>query len=103
MMSGKALVEPANPTRCYEHFHMTMTEYALYDVARAWSGKTGILYFDGKKLSQQFERASKSNMYKLAGRLTKKGWFVIHSEPSRRGNGTWSPRTYKVLRHVEWC
>jgi hypothetical protein len=102
MLVSRVAVEPSTPNKCYDHFHMTMSEYALYDIARAWSATTGLLFFDGRKLSKQYQRASPSNAYKLADSLTRKGFFVIHSEPSRRPNGTWSPRTYKVLSHDAW-
>jgi hypothetical protein len=103
MLRKRIAAEPASPTKCYEHCHMTMSEYALYDIARAWSATTGILFFDGRKLSQQYQKCSKSNTYKLADSLTAKGFFVVNSEPSRRPNGTWSPRTYKVLNHDAWA
>jgi hypothetical protein len=85
-MLSKPFAAPSIPAKCYEHFHMTMTEYALYDINRAWSDRTGLLFFDGMKLSEQFQHASKSNTYKLANSLVRKGWFAPQSEPKRRGN-----------------
>jgi hypothetical protein len=57
MLGKRVAVEPTIPTKCYEHFHLTMSEYALYDVACAWSAKTGLLFFDGQKLSRQYKHA----------------------------------------------
>jgi hypothetical protein len=94
-------VRPAK--KCFAHHHMTLAEYALYDIARAWSdGGRELLFFDGPKLARQFEKAGKDHMYKLRDSLLEKGWLVPVGDKSRRSNGHWGPGTYRVLSHDEY-
>jgi hypothetical protein len=89
--------------KCHSHFHMTMAEHALYDIAMAWTdhGKKPF-FFDGPKLARQFSEGSKNNMYWLEASLVRKGWLVLEVEKSRRTNGHWSSRTYTALTHDGW-
>ena len=91
------------PSKCYAHNHLTMNEYALWDVARSLSYGDGVLYFNGRNIAARFKGADKSTMYRLAKSLLDQGWFVVLKDTTRRRDGTWSPRQYRVLSHAEWA
>jgi hypothetical protein len=90
-------------TKCFANLHMRPEEYALWDVTRSLSHKTGILYFDGRELAKLFDGTAKNRIYRAAKSLVKKGWYKVLS-PARRDErtGWFSPARYRVLSPEEW-
>ncbi len=87
---------------CFAHRHMTGNEYALYDVARSKSKKTGILIFSSRQMANDFEGMSKSTAHRIAQSLIDKGWFIPdESLVGNKPSGT-SAR-YRVLSHEQWA
>jgi hypothetical protein len=96
-----------SPKQCYPHFHMTATEYAIYDVCRALSGKhDGILFFSGPRLAKRFRSMSKNTPYTALKSLLDMKWFEPQGEPGSRkdeSTGKHLATRYKVLTHEEWA
>jgi hypothetical protein len=68
---------------------MRTTEYALWNLCRSLSHKTGVLYFDGELFATHFENTGKNKIYNAAKGLVKNGWFKPLVERSRTKMGTW--------------
>lgn len=93
---------PDTQPKCdHAHYHLTPQEHALWDISRAWSSKSGLLYFDGTKLAGQYRAWSRSQVYKLRDSLIELGWFQEVKKPRKNGNN-WTAGTYHVLTHDEY-
>src|ERR1700749_1565939 len=88
---------------CYPHYHMTAQEYGFYDVCRSLSFRTKVLYFNGPGIAARFRAMSKGTPYNLARSLEASGCLVLWKDRSRRRNGSFPPRQYRVLDHEEWA
>jgi len=89
--------------KCYAHFHMTATQYAVWDVCRSLSHENGILYFNAPGIADRFESMGKNYPYQIAEELECKGFFKLLKPSARRKDGTFTPRQYRVLSHDEWA
>jgi hypothetical protein len=88
---------------CYERQHMTPAEYGLWEYARTVSHASGVFYLDCRKTQAEFSGTSKSTIYRLAGSLQQKGFFVLLREPQRTARGTKTAKEYRPLSHEEWA
>jgi hypothetical protein len=90
-------------TPCFAHHHLKPAEYGLLHLCRTLAGKSGILYFDGRKMAARFSGVSKDTVYRTAKSLVEKGWLEVMKSSRRRDDGTMSPTHYRVLSHEEWA
>src|SRR3989442_3549127 len=92
--------------RCYAQHHMTPAEYGLWDQCRALAHKSGVLFFDGRKMANRFKKERGSGfmtVYRLRDSLVLGGWLVkIENPQPRRKNGTYTPTQYRALSHEQW-
>lgn len=82
---------------------MTAQQYGFWDVCRALAHQSGTLFFNGPGIAARFQGMHKSTAYNLADALTAAGWFKLTKESTRRRDGTFSPKQYRVLSHEEWA
>jgi hypothetical protein len=88
---------------CKANNHMRPEEYALWDVSRILSFKTGILYFDGRRMAERFKGVNSKFFYPKLKALVSAGWFIQLDEKQKRTRGgTYAARRYRVLSHDEW-
>ena len=88
--------------RCYPHHHMTAQQYGFWDVCRSLAFKNDILFFNGRSIAARFKGMSKSSAYLLADSLVEGGWFLLLKDSTRRKDGTFSPKQYRLLSHEDW-
>ena len=86
---------------CFAHRHMTGNEYAIYDLARSKSRKTGILILSSRRMANEFIGMSKTTANDTALSLVSKGWFDPVA-PRSDGKPTGIEARYRVLTHAQW-
>ena len=90
-------------SRCFANLHLTMEEYALWDVLRSLSHSTGTVYFDGETVATYFARTGKNTIYRIVKSLVKKGWLFVQTKGRNTRNGLYMATQYQVLSHEEWA
>ena len=102
--------------QCYARRHMTLQEFAIYDLCVTWSrdkdrkiakrypeyGGKPVVLFDGPQITSEFGEVGKSMVYKIAASLREAGWLVLVRETTRIGNRN-TPRHFRVVDHTEWA
>lgn len=94
--------------KCHANYHHTPAENGFWNVCRAMSHDSGLLYFDGRTMVKHFRvkprnGLSKDYFYSLLKSLIDTGWYE-QVEPRRRNpaSGFWMAGVYRVLSHDEW-
>jgi len=90
------------PPKCFVNFHLTPEEFGLWNYLRSVSYESGIAYLSGRQIAQHFDDTDKNAVYRIIDRLFAKAWLEEFSPFYRTTNGSYVPRSAKVLDHATW-
>jgi len=88
--------------RCFEHNHMTMRQYGLWNRVRGLQRKWGFVYFDGDDIATGFRSTSRDAVFDDCNTLLKLGFFELKSPRKRKKDGTYESRKITAITHREW-
>ena len=91
-------------SKCFTNYHVLPADFALWEVGRSMSHKTGELHFDAEKMSLRLGRVSADTVYRSLKRLIDAGWFEVITKPERnKATGRYNHGVYRILPHAEWA
>jgi hypothetical protein len=92
-----------NNNKCFEHNHMTMRQFGLWNRVRGLQRKWGFVYFDGDDLANGFRFTSRDAVFDDCNVLLKLGFFELQSPRKRKKDGTYESRKIAAITHKEWA
>jgi hypothetical protein len=90
---------------CHYRFHIRGAPLSVYELALAWTAKSGNTFFASAKKVAANCAYSVQGVHAAMRRLVKDGWFEQigwNRGPGREG-GHWRSNEYKVVDHMVWA
>lgn len=88
---------------CSASCHMRAMTFAVYDVCRSVSAKSGKMYCSAEFIAERYIGLSQRTVYRHLDLLEAQGWLILTRESEWLANGKKSTRHFRVLTHEAWA